>query len=715
MGSYRIGIDVGGTFTDFVVYDVAAREIATFKVPTTPEDPSQGILAGLGKLDIEMSAIKDIAHGTTTATNLLIERKGSNAAILVTEGFRDVLEIRRANRKELYDAQWVPPPPLIPRRNRLEVKERLFWNGEVALPLDEVQLADVIETLKVRDIEAVAICLLHSYQHPKHELRVKELVQKALPDAFVTASSETSQEFREFERSSTVAANAFVGPKVKRYLDNLDASLKKSGVSAGVAIMQSNGGICTVEEAAQLPVKLARSGPAGGAMALQQLAASIEVPDLVGIDIGGTSADVSVIVDGRPRWASPLFVEWGVPLLFPSVDVVSIGAGGGSIAWIDEGGALQIGPQSAGAVPGPACYGMGGEEPTATDAHLVLGQLSSERFLDGSMHIDPVLAQQAISRRVAEPMGMSLTEAAEGMLKILDSAMLQAIRFVTLEKGYDPRRFALAGLGGAGPLHVVELARQLGISTAIVPLNPGVLSAVGMLSVDMVQDRSRTVLRRRRAVDNEKLSNTLNDLRASIEAAFARQGVPAEAIRYEYFLDMQYYGQVFSLSVQLSQMGAALRSKPEASAQDIRLSEEGVLSVPLAVSSSEPISITEPVMAEATETFHKEHRREYGHADADQEVQIVHARAFGRVEVEKPEFVPASTTAASPSEALVGRRPVVFEGTEIETDIYDRNRLSAGNRIAGPAIIEESVSTTVLPRDSSLEVDPYGNLLITLH
>jgi N-methylhydantoinase A len=715
MSSYRIGIDVGGTFTDFVVYDVAARDISTFKVPTTPDDPSRGILTGLGQLPFDKSAIENISHGTTTATNLLIERKGSNAAFLVTEGHRDTLDVRRANRQELYDAQWTPPPPLVPRRNRLEIKERLTWDGGVALPLDEAQVEDVIETLKAREIEAVAICFMHSYQHPAHELRVKEMVQAALPDAFVTASYETSQEFREFERGSTVAANAFVGPKVRAYLNNLEGSLKSEGITAGVAIMQSNGGICTIEEAAQLPIKLARSGPAGGAMALQKLAELTEVPDLVGIDIGGTSADVSVIVDGRPRWASPLLVEWGMPLLFPSVDVVSIGAGGGSIAWIDEGGALQMGPHSAGAVPGPACYGQGGTEPTSTDAQLTLGRISGG-LLGGDMKLDPAQATEAIAERIAGPLGMTVPDAAEGMLKILDSAMLQAIRFVTLEKGYDPRRFTLVGLGGAGPLHVVDLARELGMTTAIVPTNPGVLSAEGMLSVDMVQDRSRTVLLRRRAVDNDTLSETLNELSASIATAFARQGIAASEIRYEYFLDLQYYGQVYSLAVPLQQMAEALgpREEEAESSQDIRLSEEGVLSVPLAASSDGSISVTDDMMAGATETFHHEHQREYGHADQDQEVQIVHARVFGRVDVSKPEFEPADSSPPSPDAALTGSRTVVFDGASIETGIYDRSLLKAGNEIAGPAIIEESVSTTVLPPDSSLRVDAYGNLRIAL-
>jgi N-methylhydantoinase A len=689
MSRYRIGIDVGGTFTDFVLYDAEDGATTTLKVPTTPDDPSEGIAAGLDRLGISLPDVAGVAHGTTTATNALIERKGAKTAFLITEGFRDTLEIRRCNRQELYDQQWVPPPPLVPRRNRLEVRERLYWDGEEALALDEEQVRGVIGKLKARDIEAVGICFMHAYQHPRHEERVKELVQEALPDAFVTTSHELTQEFREFERSSTTAANAFVGPRVNRYMRNLRERMTERGVRADVAIMQSNGGICTTEEAGQFPAKLARSGPAGGAMALERLAELTGNPALVGIDIGGTSADVSVIVDGRPRWTSPLIVEWGMPLLFPSVDVVSIGAGGGSIAWIDEGGALHMGPQSAGADPGPACYGRGGDEPTSTDAHLLLGRASTDSFLGGEMALRADLAEEAIRREVAEPLGLDVRDAAEGMLRILDENMLQAVRFVTVEKGYDPRHFTLVGLGGGGPLHVAELAHALGMPKAIVPTAPGVLSAWGMLTVDMVQDRSRTVLKRRRAVDNEGLSATLEELRASIEDAFGRQGMPADAVAYEYVLDMQYYGQVFSLPISLGALaGESANGNP-----------------------GRP-KVDDGVLAQAEERFHAEHEREYGHADRAQEVQIVHARVFGRAVVDKPQLRPAQPGPANASAALLETRPVRFSGNEEDTAIYDRGLLRPGMEFEGPAVVNETSSTTVLPPGMRARVDEFSNIVI---
>ena len=715
MTRYRIGIDVGGTFTDFVVYDMHDRSVRLLKVATTPADPSIGILGGLRELAVPPAEVDGIAHGTTTATNSLIERDGARTALIVTEGFRDLLEMRRGDRQELYDVQWVPAPPLVPRRHRLEVKERLRWNGEVAAPLDEEQVKDRIETLRARDIEAVAICFINAYQHPEHELRVREMISAALPGVFVTASHEVSEEFREFERGSTVAANAFIGPKVKTYLGNLAERLAATGFDAGLSIMQSNGGICTSSEASRLPVRLARSGPAGGAMALQRLSELTGVGELVGIDIGGTSADVCVIVNGKPRITTPLTVEWGMPLMLPSVDVVSIGAGGGSLAWLDVGGILHMGPQSAGAQPGPACYGLGGERPTATDAQVVLGRLAPEGVLSGGESLKLDLAQQAVDEHVAQPLGMTVAEAAEGMLTILDNNMLQAVRYVTLEKGYDPRQFTLVGLGGAGPLHVVQLARELGMPRAIVPVNPGVLSAWGMLTVDMVQDRSRTVLRRLDVLETNDLSDVFESMRARIEASFITQNVDANDISYECVVDMQYYGQAFSLAIGVAEGTYGTKTDEPlvaAGRDDVRVSEEGILSIRMDAELVQPLEITDEMLERATETFHTEHEREYGHADRGQQVQIVHARLFGRVAVAKPTVEAEDAGGPDAGLARAGVRTVRFDGLEEQTPIYDRELLKPGHLVEGPALIVESSATTVLPPGSSLEVDGYRNLLI---
>ena len=711
MARYRLSTDVGGTFTDFVLYNLDTGEWRIWKIATTPEDPSLGLLEGIRQMGVNLAEVESAEHGTTIATNTLIQRDGALTAFLTTEGFRDTLEIRRANRQELYDAQWTPPPPLVPRRHRLEIRERLYWNGEIATPLDEAQVADVIETLKVRDIEAVAICFLHSYQHPRHEMRVKELVQKALPNAFVTASSEVTQEMREFERGSTVAANAMLGPRVQKYLSNLSTRLKEAGLKTDVSIMQSNGGVATIDEASSVPAKLARSGPAGGAMALQAISQMTGIGELVGVDIGGTSADVSVIVGGRPRWTSPLVIEWGLPVLFPSVDVVSIGAGGGSIAWIDEGGILHVGPQSAGAVPGPVCYGKGGTEPTSTDAQLVLKRMDATHFLGGQMKIDPALSEKAIMEKVAKPLGLSLQEAADGILKILENNMLQAVRFVTVEKGYDPRDFALVGFGGGGPWYGASMARELGMKRAIIPGAPAVLSAWGLLTVDMVQDRSKTVLKRRRALRNADLEQTFNELRDSIYASFLRQGVAATAVEMEYYLDLQYYGQVYSLAISLGDLAQQTGDIPHK--DDIRVAEAGTISIRLDIEKQGKIIVNDEVLESATEHFHREHEREYGHADPEQEVQVVHARVFGSAKVRKPEMKKLPRGGGVDSKgAIRTKRPVYFDGRNRETTIYTREQLKPGNRLEGPAIVEENTATTIVPPGAKLEVDEWGNMII---
>ncbi len=710
---YRLGVDVGGTFTDFVLYDTQTGEVRILKVPSTPEDQSAAVMEGFARLNLSLPEVESIAHGTTTGTNALIERKGAKTALLTTQGFRDFLEIRRANRQELYDAQWTPPPPLIPRYNRFEVKERLFWNGEVYIPLDEEEVQDIIETLKVRGIEAVAIVFIHSSTNSVPELRCKELVQEALPNVYVCASAEVSQEIREFERGSTTCANAFIGPVTDRYLGSLEKALERQGYTKEVIVMQSNGGVCTAQEARALPAKLLRSGPAGGAMALAGLAQMTDIPNLVGIDIGGTSADVSLLWEGKPRWASPLFVEWGLPILFPSIDIVSIGAGGGSIAWIDQADALHVGPRSAGAVPGPACYDLGGTEPTSTDAQLMLGRLSPQTFLGGAMTIRPEPAQEAIKTKIAEPLGMSVPRAASGILEIMTNNMLQAIRFVTVEKGYDPRDFALVAFGGGGPMYVAELAKSLGMRRAIIPFSPGVFSAWGLLLVDLLHDRSKTVLKRRSVLGLEELAAIFEELQSSVYGSFLREGISPQEVELEQYLDLQYYGQVYSLAVSLSDLSARAVSERQT---DVRIAEEGIISVPLGVEKGTKLRLTDEIINAAIEVFHKEHLREYGHSDPDMEVQIVHVRVFGRSQVAKPQLkAQPRANSAKPDPALKGERRVHFAGEPLTTKTYERGLVKAGQQIAGPAIIEESDSTVLIPPGMTAEVDAYLNLIINTH
>jgi N-methylhydantoinase A len=710
MSRYCLAVDVGGTFTDFVLYDKEVRALQILKVPTTPRDQSIAFIEGIEQLAAPLREFVLIAHGTTTGTNALIERRGANTALLATEGFRDLLEIRRANRQELYDCQWLPPPPLIPRYNRFEIRERLYWDGTEYTPLDEEQALDVIETLRVRGIESVAIAFIHAFADNRHELRCKELIKEALPGVYVCTSGEISQEIREFERTSTASANAFIGPIMDRYLANLELALQERGYDRDVIVMQSTGGVCTSQEARSVPAKTLRSGPAGGAMALAGLSELIGIRNLVGIDIGGTSADVSLLWDGKPRWTSPLSVEWGLPILFPSVDIVSIGAGGGSIAWIDPAGAPHVGPQSAGAEPGPACYGLGGTEPTSTDAQLVLGRLSPQAFAGGAMTVHPELAHKAIESQIAQPLVMTVSEAASGILDIMNNNMLQAIRFVTVEKGYDPRDFALVGFGGGGPMHVAELAKNLGMTRAIVPVSPGVFSAWGLLLVDLLHDATKTVLKRRSGLSLEELDGVFANLRSSVYESFSREGISPDDVDVEHYLDLQYYGQVYSLSIPLGDLASRVDSERQ---QDIRIAEDGLISVPLVMDKNLGFRFTEQVMDAAVDVFHKEHLREYGHSDPQMDIQIVHARVFGRSPVEKPEMralPPRSRIKLD--KALKEVRPAYFGGEMADTKVFDRSLLQRGHRIAGPAILEGSDSTVLIPPGMSASIDESFSVII---
>lgn len=687
LAKYRVAVDVGGTFTDCVVFNEVSGDTHFLKVPSTPQDQSLGVLHGIANLGIAIADIEALSHGTTVATNALIERKGPIIALLATRGFRDSLEIRRGNRQELYDVQWAPPPALIPRRNRFEIRERLLWDGSVYEPLDEGELLDRADVLRERGVEAIAIVYIHSFANDIHEKRTKELLGQQLPGVLICTSSEVCGEIREFERASTTCANAFVGPSIDRYLGNLESGLHARGYKKDVAVMQSNGGVCTSKEARTLPVKVVRSGPAAGAMALAGLSQAIDVPNLVGIDIGGTSADVSIVWEGKPRWTSPTFVEWGLPILFPSIDVMSIGAGGGSIAWIDRGGALHVGPESAGADPGPACYGQGGTEPTSTDAQLLLGRLAPEAFA-GGIRVEPRLAHEAIKKRIAEPMGIDVVEAARGIVEVITNNMLQAIRLVTVERGHDPRDFSLVGFGGGGALYAADLARHLEIGTAIIPFAAGVFSAWGLLTVDWAHDASRTILKKRSIINLAELETVFRSLRVAVCESFVNEGIRLLDVQLNHHLDIQYYGQIHAISV-------AFGETTNASDVDLALSEAD--------------------LDKAIDNFHKEHLKEYGHCDLNAEVEIVHLRVFGESTIPKPS--PKQQTSSSNAldrGAFVGERNVAFDGRSVTTNIYRKSLLALGNVIEGPAIVEDiGDSTVVLPPASKAEVDPFLNIVIT--
>lgn len=715
LGRYYLSVDVGGTFTDFVLRDLQTDRIDLYKARSSDE-PTEPFEEALGALRVQVSELETITYGTTSGTNALIERKGARTALLITRGFRDILEIRRGNRQDLYDPQWMPPPPLVPRHDRLEVSERLYWNGEVYRPLDERQVQGLVETLRSRGIESVAIVFLHSYVNSAHELRCKELIELSLPSVHVTASSEISQEIREFERASTATANAFLVPLTERHLGRLEDWLHSNGYAKEMIVMQSNGGVCTSSEARRVPAKLLRSGPAGGVMAISSLVERTGIKNVVGIDIGGTSADVSVVVGGKPRWTSPLIVEWGLPILFPSIDVTSIGAGGGSIAWIDKAGALHVGPQSAGAHPGPACYGAGGTEATSTDAQLVLGRLSSDTLLGGNLRLDGRLAEKAIGS-IADELDVDLYEAAAGIIDISTNNMLQAIRLVTVEKGYDPRDFVLVGYGGAGPMYVAELAQSLGMARAMIPETPGVLSAQGLQLVDYVQDRTKTILTRRQALQLSELDAHLSDLRASIQEAFVRQGLNNEPVDFEHYLDLQYYGQAYSLPISLEDLASKVSLE---TGSDVRIAEQGLIAVRVGLSPETGFEVTEAILNAAIDVFHLEHLREYGHSDPDTEIQVVNARVFGRLNSTKMRSGIVNHQHNHPrrrkdkGRVTVGRREVQFGGQVLMTDVYSRDALAVSQSVEGPAIVEQIDCTVVIPPEMVAHVDDHHNLIVEM-
>ena len=675
--SIKIAVDVGGTFVDFVCCDEHNR-LSLLKGSSTPDDPSRAVVEGVEEIlersGAEPSDVTLFVHGTTVATNTLLERKGATVALIGTEGFRDVLEIARQDRPSLYDYALHPPKPLAPRRLRFETPERIGHDGRVRRPLERDAVADLIERIAAGDVRDLAVCLLHSYANPVHERLLKEWIAEAVPDARISLSSELLPEIREFERANTTVVNAYVLPAVSCYIHRLEDRLREKSIASPLHIMQSNGGIIDADRAQKHCVQTLLSGPAAGALFGATLAEAAGVETVISIDIGGTSADVSVATGRQPVFAEETEIG-GQVVRTPCIEINTVGAGGGSIACIDKGGALQVGPQSAGAQPGPACYGRGGTRPTVTDANVVLGRVNPQYFLGGRMTIDAELAREAIEREIAGPLGMSVEQAAEGILTVVNAVMVKAIRKLTVERGLHPRDLALAGFGGGGPLHAPDLARELGISRVVIPPMPGVSSAFGLLTADFRQDYVRTVLWR-------LTPDRLGELQAIVEEmgeealrrmSSSAPGVPVE-LRPSF--DVRYRGQSFSLPV-LAEIGE-LRAWSDLDTLAAR--------------------------------FHEAHERTYGHSNPAGELELANIRlaAVGRFGDEPP-------TRAAQTEARqepVGVRQVYFAGAFREAAVYRRDGLTAGVVVRGPAILEQPDSTLIIPPGSSGRTDESGNLLI---
>ena len=689
-----IGVDVGGTFTDIVFADTATGQTVIHKVPTTRDDPSRGVVAGIGELcsrsDLPRGAIDHVFHGTTIGTNAVLEHDGAVTGMITTAGYRDVVHIGRHQRPQHYSIRQEVPwqdRPLARRRHRRTVAERLVPpKGEVLIPLDEAGVREAARALRDDGVEAIAICFLFSYLNPAHEARARDIVREEAPECFVCTSAEVSPQFREFERFTTALLNAFVGPRLRDYVARLEASLGQEGFAAELHVMCSNGGVAPAAPVARSPVLTLLSGPAagilGGAWSGALSARAQGGQRLITFDVGGTSADIGIVVDGRFAEATARDT-WigGYPLLAPMIDIHTIGAGGGSIAHVDSGGAFRVGPASAGADPGPAAYGHGGTEPTVTDANLVLGRLDPDNFLGGAMRLDPDAARRAVEG-LARRLGLGLEEAAEGILTIVNANMANAISSRTVQKGLDPRGFALVAFGGAGPLHGAEVARLLGIPEIIVPAYPGITSAVGLLTTDLKYDAVRTEFQAGDAIDLDRLNRDLAAMQEELARQLAADGVAAADTAFERSGDLRYVGQGYELRVPFP---------------------DGPL---------DPAAL-----GQVLHRFGELHRVEYGHVFEASPIEIVNIRVSGIGHM--PKIAPSRPrSGGSLAEALVKTARCAFRRDgrleSMMTPFYRRDLLPLGQEIAGPAIVLQTDSTTVVPPDTTLIADESGNLILLL-
>jgi len=675
--AWYVGVDVGGTFTDFHGFDDATGATVVHKTPSTPDNPARAIVAGLAELaqarGIAVDAVSRLAHGTTVATNALLQRRGGTVALITTEGFRDLLEIGRQVRPHMYDLQADHPPPLVPREWRFEVAERVTADGAVRRPLGDHDLARVVDAVKATGADAVAVCLLFAFVNPAHERRIGAALAAALPERDASLSSEVQPEFREYERLSTTVLNAYLQPVMARYLVDLERQIRARAPAIHIGINQSSGGLMSIERARRFPIRTALSGPAAGAVGAIHVARLAERPNVITLDMGGTSADICLIRDYDAGVAFDRSVG-GFPVRMPMLDINTIGAGGGSIAWFDRDGSMKVGPLSAGAAPGPACYGSGGTQATVTDANLVLGRLSPRGLLGGQMKLDRAAAAAAHAPLAAR-LGFSLERTAHGLLSIVVSNMVRAIRAVSVERGHDPRRFSLMPFGGAGALHATDVARTLGIGEIVVPPAPGILCAQGLVVSDLKEDLVRT---RRTPLDDAArphIQAMRDALGAEAERWFADEAIAAAARSVAVSLDMRYVGQNFELAVELG--------------------------------TADPL----PDRAALKALFLAAHERSYGFANTSDPIEIVNYRLTARGRLRRPE--PPRHPPASGAPAPIERRPVWFDAVQaVDTPVFDRATLAPGHAFAGPAVIEQLDATTLLYPGDRLTVDGALNLLI---
>ncbi|WP_309493276.1 hydantoinase/oxoprolinase family protein [Candidatus Hecatella orcuttiae] len=683
-----VGVDVGGTFTDLILMDDEKGTVFTHKVPSTPRDPSVGTLNGLLELcktaDVQPSEISLFFHGTTEATNIVIEHRGAKTGMITTKGFRDIVYIGRQKRYLTYSVQIDPPwqkHPLVLRRYRLPVTERIGADGKVLVPLDEEEVAEAIRKLKKEKVVSIAVCFLNSYINPVHEDRVQRLIAEIYPEAYVSLSHGIINQYREYERFNTTCLNAYIGPVVAKYIKNLKQALRSRGVEAELLLMQSSGGTASTAWAVEKPVTLLTSGPAAGLIAGTKFGQLAGFENIITLDVGGTSADIGVSPRGVMRYKYLLDTKIrGYHAMLPTLDVDTIGAGGGSVAHVEQG-VYKVGPRSAGAKPGPACYGLGGVEPTVTDAHIVAGRLNPDYMLGGRVKVYPQRSKKVFEEKVCHVLGLKLEEAVLGAIRIVNHNMTLAMEMNSIGRGYDPRDFALVAFGGAGPLHACEIARELAIPHIVVPPLPGITSAIGLLLADVSYDYSMTIMQASKGLDPEKLEEHFTELEEKAYQRLRGDGFADDKISIHRIAECRYRGQSYELRVPLHTAGAA-----------------------------------EETLKNLVQEFHRTHHREYGVSFPEREIEIVHIHVLGVGKTSPFVWKRIERGTEKPDSALKAERKVLFEVDGepqwVQTPCYERGDLRAGNVVKGPAIVEQPDSTTLIDFGYKAEVDDYGNLII---
>ena len=680
---YMIGVDVGGTFTDFSVFHHETGKLFHFKHSSTNKDSSIAIVEGIKKvLEMEHASTDDVtylAHGTTVSTNALIEKKGAKVGVITTDGFRDIMEIGIQKRPFMYDTLGTKPEPLILPGMSRGVPERIAYDGHIVQELDESAVRDVVRLFRDNGVESIAVSTLFSFLNPIHEKRIKEIIKEEYPEAYITISSELVPEFREYPRMSTTVLNAYLGPVMEKYVHNFETSVKNIGIKVEPYVTQSNGSIISIKETTESPIKTAVSGPSAGVIAAANIGRQCGCDKIITFDMGGTSADISLIENYQAQISNERLVE-GYPARIPMINIITIGAGGGSIAQIDAGGIMKVGPESAGAEPGPACYGRGGTRPTVIDANILLGKLNQKKILGGRMDVYLDLAKQAVQSELCDKSGLSMEAAANGIISVVNSNMMRAIRVVSVEKGYDVREFSLMAFGGAGPLHACEVAQELGIQSVLIPPSPGTLCSLGLLMADTRFDFCRTSIMDATEAVLPQAQQIFEDLMTEGGKMLTKEGISEDLRAFELSLDMRYDRQNYEITVPL-----------------------------------QGLCITADVLKKAIEDFHAAHKKAYGYRNDHAPVKLISFRVSAIGTVEKPQLHGEPVNEHAPAPVPVDSRPVLFanETAYMPTNVYQRDSFVPGTKISGPAIIEQMDTTIVIPPKWHVETDGFANLKVT--